>query len=434
VLGRTVPDTARVLTPVQVQPPGGAAALSLLRNREFSKLWAGQTISVFGDQITTLALPLAAVLTLDAGAFQMGLLTALMWLPHLLFSLHAGVFIDRRARKRQTMIVADIARALVLASVPLAYAFDVLTIWQLFAVAFLHGTCAVFFDLSWSTIFVALVPREQFVDANSKLFQSRSLSYVAGPSVAGFLVQVLRAPLALLADALSFLASAFILWRIHAIEPPPEEEPDERLRLAAGMQFIWRNAAFRASLLSFSTINFFSLMYGALFVLYATKELNVKPGTLGLVLGAGAVGALIGAVFAPRLSRAIGVGQSVVVGSLLSPAPLMLIPAAGGPQWLVLTFLVVAEFFAGMGVMILDVNGNSLGAALTPDRMRARIAGAHRTINYGVRPVGALLAGVLGEAIGLRPTLWIATVGALLGVLWLLPSPVPRMRELPEPS
>jgi MFS family permease len=408
--------------------------LSLLRNREFSKLWAGQTISVFGDQITTLALPLAAVLTLDASAFQMGLLTALTWLPHLLFSLHAGVFIDRHARKRQTMIVADIARALVLASVPLAYAFDVLTIWQLFAVAFLHGTCAVFFDLSWSTIFVALVPREQFVDANSKLFQSRSLSYVAGPSVAGFLVQVLRAPLALLADALSFLASAFILWRIHATEPPPEKETGERLRtrLASGLRFIWHNAAYRASLLSFSTMNFFNLMFSALFVLYATKELNVKPGTLGLVLGAGAVGAVIGAVFAPRLSRRIGVGQSIVVGSLLFPAPLMLIPAAGGPQWLVLTFLAVAQFFAGMGVMILDVNGNSLGAALSPDRMRARIAGAHRTINYGVRPAGALLAGVLAEAIGLRPTLWIASIGALLGVLWLLPSPIPHMRDLPE--
>ena len=410
--------------------------MTLLRNREFMKLWGGQTISVLGDQVTTLALPLAAVLTLDANAFQMGLLAAVTWLPHLLFSLHAGVFIDRRARKRHTMIASDLARAIVLASVPVAYAFDVLTIWQLFAVAFLHGTFAVFFDLSWSTIFVALVPREQFVEANSKLFQSRSLAYVAGPSIAGFLVQLLRAPLALLVDALSFLASAFVLWRIRAVEPQPEEEPDERLRtrLAAGMRFIWRSAAYRASLLSFSTINFFNLMFSALFVLYATNDLHVRPGTLGVVLGAGAVGAVIGAVFAPRLARGIGVGQSVVVGALLFPAPLMLIPAAGGPQWLVLTFLFAAEFLAGMGVMVLDVNANALNAALSPDRMRARIFGAHRVLNYGVRPVGSLLAGVLGEAIGLRPTLWIATIGALLGVLWLLPSPIPRMRDLPEPA
>ena len=406
----------------------------LLRNGQFLKLWTGQTISVFGDQITILALPLAAVLTLDASAFQMGLLTTLAWLPHLLFSLHAGVWIDHRGRRRETMIAADVGRAVVLASVPVAYFLDALTMPHLYAVAFLHGSLSVFFDLSWSTIFVSIVPRGDFVDANAKLFQSRSLSYVAGPSIAGGLVQLLTAPVALAADAVSFIASGAVLARMRVVEPEPDGDPSERLRtrLASGVRFIFANDVLRASLLSVSTINFFNLMFSALFVLYATEELHVNPGEPGLIIGAASVGALIGAVAAPRLSRAIGIGPSLMVGTLLFPLPLMLVPAAGGSHRLVLALLFLAEFGAALGVMILDVNGNSINAALSPDRMRARITGAHRVINYGVRPIGALLAGLLGEAIGLRPTLWIAAGGATLAILWLIPSPVPALRELPE--
>jgi MFS family permease len=421
--------------PATMAPPEATEPPPLRGQPEFLKLWAGQTISVFGDQVTLLALPLAAVLTLRASAFQMGLLTALGWLPHLLLSLHAGLWIDRRGRRRQTMIVADLARSAVLATVPIAWAFGALSMPQLFAVAFAVGAISVFFDLSWSTVFVALVPRRDFVEANSKLFQSRALSYVAGPSIAGFLVQLLRAPLAILADALSFLGSAAFLSRISAVEPEPEpHDPSltQRQRLSAGLGFIFRNAIFRASLYSFATINFFNLMFFALFVLYATRELHVRPGLLGVLLGSGAVGGVLGAVVAPRLSRRIGVGPALMLGSILFPLPLVLVPAAGGPRPLVLAMLFAAEFLSGLGVMILDVNGNSLQAALTPDRLRARVSGAHRVINYGVRPIGSLLAGVLASWIGLRTTLWIASLGAALGVLWLLPSPVPGIHELPE--
>jgi MFS family permease len=419
----------------ETTPPEAPEPPPLRRQPEFLKLWAGQTISVFGDQVTILALPLAAVLTLHASAFEMGLLTSLSWLPHLLLSLHAGLWIDRRGRRRQTMIVADLARAAVLATVPLAWAFGALSMPQLYAVAFAVGALSVFFDLSWSTLFVAIVPRRDFVEANSKLFQSRALSFVAGPSIAGFLVQVLRAPLAVLADALSFLGSAAFLSRISAVEPEPEpQDPSltQRQRLSAGLSFIFRNAMFRASLLSFATINFFNLMFFALFVLYATRELHVRPGLLGVLLGAGAVGGLLGAVIAPRLSRRLGVGRSLMLGTVLFPLPLALVPAATGPRPVVLAMLFAAEFLSGLGVMILDVNGNSLNAALIPDRLRARVSGAHRVINYGVRPVGSLLAGLLASWIGLRATLWVSSLGAVLGVLWLLPSPIPALRELPE--
>jgi MFS family permease len=406
----------------------------LRRQREFLKLWAGQTISVFGDQVTLLALPLAAVLTLDASPFQMGLLATLGWLPHLLFSLNAGLWIDRRGRRRQTMIAADLGRALVLASVPLAYALDVLTMAQLYVVTFAVGTLSVLFDLSWSVLFVSIVERPDFVEANSKLFQSRALSFVAGPSLAGVLVQLLRAPLAILLDALSFLGSAGFLLRIRATEPPAEHDPTIplRTRLATGLRFIWGNDVFRASLLGFATINFFNLMFGALFVLYATRELGVSPGALGIILGIGAVGGLLGAFGAPRLSAAIGVGRGLILGAFLFPVPLLLVPAADGPKPVVLTMLFLAEFLASLGVMILDVNGNSLQAAITPDRLRARVSGAHRTINYGVRPIGSFLAGVLASWIGIRTTLWISAFGAALGGLWMLPSPIPGIRELPE--
>ena len=184
--------------------------------------------------------------------------------------------------------------------------------------------------------------------------------------------------------------------------------------------------------MSVTTINFFNLMFGALFVLYATRELDVTPGLLGVLLGAGAIGGILGAFVAPRMSRRIGVGRALVIGTVLFPLPLVLVPAAGGPRPLVLAFLFAAEFLSGFGVMVLDVNGNSLRAALTPDRIRARVLGAHRTINYGVRPIGAFLAGILAAWIGVRTTLWISAIGASLAVLWLLPSPVPWIHDLPE--
>jgi predicted MFS family arabinose efflux permease len=171
-----------------------------------------------------------------------------------------------------------------------------------------------------------------------------------------------------------------------------------------------------------------------LFILYATQTLDVGAATLGLVLGAGAAGGLIGAGIAGRLSRRIGVGPSFVLGCILFPAPLVLIPLAGGPRWVVLGCLFLAEFGSGVGVVVLDIEAGSIFQALVPDRLRSRFQGAYTAVNYGVRPLGSLLGGALGAAIGVRPTLWIATVGALAGVLFLIPSPIPRMRELPAPA
>jgi MFS family permease len=402
----------------------------LRENDRFRRFWLGHAVSLVGDQITLIALPLVAVLVLDANAAQMGYLFAAELAPNLLFSLYAGAWVDRRGRRRQTMIATDVGRALLISSLPLAYVFDALTFPHMLVVGFGMGTLAVLFQVSYSSVFVALLPRERFVDGSSLMHGSRAFSYVAGPSAGGALVQALSAPVALVVDAVSYVVSALFLRSVDVVEPPTEAPG--KGHVAAGVRWVLGNPIVRAALGATATTNFFNFMFAALFILYTTKELGVEPGTLGLVLGAGAVGGIAGSIVTGRVARRIGIGPAFAVGSVLFPAPLLLVPLAEGPQWLVLGCLFFAEFGAGFGVMMLDISLGSIFAAVIPDRLRSRVAGAYTTVNYGVRPLGALAGGALGSWIGLRPTLWIATAGALAGFLWLLPSPVLRLRELPE--
>ena len=404
---------------------------------DFRRLWFGQTISVFGDQITQLGLPLVAVLTLGADATQMGTLTAVGLLPHLLFSLLAGVWLDRVRARRRLMIAADLGRAALIASIPVAFALDVLSMPQLYVVGFLSGTLAVIFDLSWNTLFVSVTERERYVEAMALLNGSRSLASVAGPTIGGLLVQVFGAPLAMLGDALSYLGSVLFLRRIQAPEPPIEhEEGSTRERLLAGLSFTIGDPIMRPTLLSVATVNLFTFASSALFILYATTTLGVSPGALGLALGLGSVGAVIGAIFATRIGRRIGLGPAYALGLVIYPVSLLLIPLAGPEMSMavILALLFGSEFGAGLGVMILDINVGAIIYARTPDRIRARAAGAFRFINYGVRPIGALFGGLLGGAIGVREAILVTTIGAIGGVLFLLGSPVLRLRDLPEVS
>ncbi len=404
---------------------------SLLReNLQFRRFWLGQTVSLLGDQVSLIALPLVAVLTLDANAAQMGYLVAAELAPNLLFSLHAGAWADQRERKRQIMIATDVGRALVIGSIPVAYAFDALTFPHMFVVAFLMGTLSVLFHVSYNPLFVALVPRERFVEGGSIMHGSRAFSYVAGPSIGGLLVQVLTAPVTLLVDACSYVVSALFLRSVEAEEPAPE--PPGRGHVVAGIRWVFGEPIVRAALGATATINFFNFVFFALFILYATKSLDVPPGTLGLVLGAGAMGSVLGAVVTGRVSRRIGIGPAFALGCFIFPAPLLLVPLAAGPRWVILGCLFLAEFGSGLGLMMLDISGGAIFSAVVPDRLRSRVAGAYAVVNFGVRPLGALMGGALGSWIGLRPTLWIATAGALAGFLWLLPSPILGLRELPD--
>ncbi|HUZ54948.1 MAG TPA: MFS transporter [Streptosporangiaceae bacterium] len=398
----------------------------LLRDRAFRRYWSGQTVSLFGDQISSIALPLLAVLVLRASPAQMGFLAALLWLPSLLFGLHAGAWVDRRGKRRRTMIGADLCRAVLLASIPVSYAFGVLTLWQLYGVALGVGLFSVLFTVSDPSLFVSLVPDDRYVEGNSLIYGSRALSFVGGPSVGGALVQFLTAPLAVLADAASFVGSAFFLARIHP-EEPPAAEPGKGT-LTAGARFIKDSAIVRASLSAVAVINFFNFVFFALFVLYATRYLHVAPGLLGLVLGIGAIGGVLGALVTKRLAAWLGVGRVYTISCLVFTAPLVLVPLAGGPRLLVLGMLMAAEFISGFGVMVLDISVGAIFSAVIPDHLRSRVSGAFQAVNYGTRPLGALAGGFLGTLIGLRPTLWIAAIGGMTGFLLLLPTPLPRFR------
>jgi len=403
----------------------------LRRNRPFRSFWIGQTISFFGDQVSLLGIPLLAVLVLDASASQVALLSAATMAPNLFFSVHFGAWADRFPSRRGLMIAADIGRAVLLASLPAAAAFDLLTMAQLFAVALLFGTLTVLADIAYYTVFVSLVDRDEYIEGSALLNGSRAVSFVGGTGIAGILVQLFTAPFALLADAVSFLASALFVRRARAEEAPVENP--EGQGISEGIRFIHRTPLIRTALIATATLNFFNAAFWALLVVFAVRTLGISAGALGLVLAIGSLGSVLGTVLTGRFSRRLGLGNALVLAFVLAPAPLLLVPAAGGSQGLVLAMLIAAEFLSGIGVMILDVGLGAVIAALVPDRLRARVSGAYNFVNWGVRPLGALGGGLLAAATDLRTTMWVAAIGAMAGVLWLLPSPMPRLRSLPDP-
>ncbi|MFF2078702.1 MFS transporter [Kitasatospora sp. NPDC058162] len=419
-------------------PQEKVGSASLWRDRRFVRFWAGQSVSQFGDRISELALPLIAVAALNASAGQVAWLTALAWAPNLL-AVVVGAWVDQHVGRRRLMILSDLVRAGVLLTLPVAHLFGSVTFLQLYAVALLTGAAAVLFNTAYPPFFAHLVPRSSYVDANSKLSASRSASFVLGPAVGGALVQLLTAPVAVIADALSFLASAVLLRPIRVEEPAAGADgpagPPLLRRVREGLAFVVRHPVLGAGLGCATTLNFFTFAAGTnLIVLFAVRELGLSAGIVGLAFGIGSTGALVGAVIAPKVSRRIGVGRSIAVGAVLFPAPIALVAAASGPGWAGAAVLGAAEFLSGVGVMLFDVNLNSLQAAVIPDGMRSRVAGTYGTVNYGMRPIGALVGGGLATVIGLRATLITAAVGGALSLLWLLPSPVLRIRSLASVS
>ncbi|MGO4340197.1 MFS transporter [Pedococcus sp. 2YAF34] len=405
----------------------------LWRDRRFATYWVGQGISQFGDRITGLALPLIAVTTLHAGATTVGLLTAAVWAPNLL-SLFVGAWVDHHVRKRRLLILADLLRCAVLLTLPVAHLVGAITLGQLFAVALVAGLGQVLYQTAYPSFFVGLVRRDQFVEANSLLSGTRSASFVAGPAVAGGLVQAVTAPMAMLVDAVTFAVSAVLIGRVKVPDLPVDgAEGTSLLRRARdGMGLVLHDAYLRAALACATTINLFNLMAGALVVLYASRQLGMSAGLIGLALGIGATGGLLGTVLAGPLSRRIGIGRTIAVGAVVFSAPFALMPLAQGPMWARAGVVAAVELVSSVGVMCLDIPLNALMTAVTPDGVRSRVTGAFSTVNYGIRPAGAVLGGVVGEWIGLRPTMVVAAVGGSLSVLWLLWSPVISTRTLDD--
>lgn len=406
--------------------------MSLWRHRDFRRLWAGQTISVFGSQVTELALPLAAVLTLHASALQMGFLSAAGMAPWIMFALLVGVWIDRQLRRRWILVTADLGRAAILLSVPVAAAFHVLSLGQLFAVAFAAGCLTLAFNVAWGSYLNVLVPREQLVDGNSKLMGSYATAQIAGPSIAGVLVQAITAPFAILLDAGSFVASAVALRSIRAPEPERRLERGASLRhdLVTGLRFVRDDPLQRAIAGSAATLNFFGLAIYAVLVLYAVRELHLSSGLIGLFFAFGAVGALLGSQLAPRLTRRLGAGRTIMLATIGFPPALAIVPLAspGQPTWVAVTILALAEAVGGVAVMLFDVNTAAIRQSEIPEHLYGRTSGAMSFLTQSAKPLGSLFGGVVATAVGLHPTLWICAGGGLLVIPWTVFSPLRRSR------
>jgi MFS family permease len=408
----------------------------LWRHPDFLKLWAGQTVSVFGDQVGLLALPLTAVLVLHATPAEMGLLGAAERAPFLLIGLVAGVWIDRQ-RRRPILMGADLGRALLVGSIPVVALLARLGMGYLYCVAFAVGILTVLFDVAYQSYLPVLVTRDQLVEGNSKLEVSNSVAQVAGPSVAGMLVQLLTPPLALIADALSFVVSVVSLGYIRTPEPEPAHVSKQlglREELREGMATVLKSPLLRAIAACTATANLFSNAAFAVFVLYATRDLAIGPAALGLVLAATGPGGLLGALFASRVGRWLGLGPTIVGAVLVGGIGWWLVPLASGPPTVAALMLAAGFFVASLGGPLYNINQVSLRQAITPHRLLGRMNATMRFLVWGTMPIGSLLGGYLGTTIGLRPTLAITAVGSSLAFLWVFLSPVRQLRFAPSIS
>jgi MFS family permease len=411
---------------------------SLLRHPDFVKLWTAETISVFGSAITQLALPLIAATYLQVTPFEFGLLTTIEFLPFIFLSLPAGVWVDR-LRRRPILIVADLGRALAIGSIPIAFYFDALTIWQLYLVGFVNGCFTVFFDVAYQSYLPSVVERDQLLEGNSKLEITRSAAQILGPGAAGILIGLLRAPFAMVLDALSYLwSAAFVFW-IRRPEPPvePHDEvahgpkPSMRQEIAVGLRYVTGHRWLRSIAATTGISNFFGNVLGAILILYLVRERDLGPAAIGIAFSIGSVGVLIAALTTSAATRRVGVGRMLVISAIgFSVSGL---PVAFAPDALVFWAVALSGFMGGFFGVAWNINQVSLRQAITQPRMQGKMNATMRFIVWGTMPVGAILGGALGSIIGLYPTIVIGAVGGLVAFIPVTLSPVRHITAMPAP-
>jgi MFS family permease len=398
--------------------------MTIFRHRDFRRLWIGESVSAVGSQVTLLALPLMAVLVLDASPVQLGLLTAAGLAPWVLFALFVGVWVDRLRFLRPVLIASDLGRAALIASIPLVALSGVVGLPQLYLVAFLAGTLTLIFNVAYVSYLPTLIERDRLVDANGKLQASQAAAQIAGPSLAGALVQVLTAPLALIVDAASFLVSALCLAAIGQPEAGRTATTDGSLwkDLSSGLRFVIHDPLQRASAGAAATLNFFGMGQFAIVVLFATRDLQLDPGAIGLAFAVGSVGALAGAIAAPAVATRFGTGRAVRASMFVFPVGLALVPLAAfaGPGLPAAFVLAASELVGGVAVSVFDVTLASLRQAETPHHLMGRASGAMSFITQSAKPLGALTAGLLAQWIGVEVTLWVTAAGGLLVLPWVM--------------
>ena len=406
------------------------------RHPDFLKLWAGESVSVFGSQVTVLAVPTVAILILHAGPFQVGILSALEFLAFPTLGLVAGVYADR-LRRRPIMIVCDIGRGLALGSIPVAFLLNLLTLEQLYFVALLTGIFTVFYDVSYQSYLPALVDRPNLLEGNTKLEITRSTAQVAGPAVAGFLIQWIGGAKAVAVDALSFFLSAIALASIKKPEPEPQPSTASGTsgfipEMREGIDVVFRNPILWRIAACTATTNLGSnMVFGAVFLVFAYRQLHLSAGIVGVVFALGSVGALAGAFLAGWVARKIGIGPTLGVTIIVGGLALLATPLAlvGAPA----VILATTGFIEGLTIPVYNISQVSLRQAITPDRVQGRMNATMRTIVWGTIPLGAFIGGILGTSIGLVQTIVLGGILSTLAASWIFLGPVIRLREQPAP-
>jgi MFS family permease len=402
----------------------------LLRDHDFRQLFLADTISQVGSQLSLLALPLLAVVTLHATPFEVGALAACDTAAFLLIGLPAGAWVDR-VRRRDVLIAGDLARAALLGSVPAAWALGVLAMPQLYVVGLLTGVCTVFFDVAYQSYLPHLVGRANLVEGNAKLEAVRGVTQVGGPTVAGLLIQWLTAPYAVLLDAVSFVGSALFVGLIRRREERPGRAPGAHLgrEIAEGLRFVLGNRLLRAIATCTGTSNLFTGVTGAMVIVLLARDLRLPAAAIGFFFSAAAVGGLLGALSATAIARRLGQGPTIWI-SIAATAPFgLLVPPAqrGWLLWLAAVGFLVIWF----GAVVYNITQVSFRQGLTPERLLGRMNATMRFLVWGTVPLGGLLGGALGSLIGVRPALWVGAVGACLAFLPVFLSPLRTMRQLP---
>jgi len=415
---------------MRLWPTGG-----LWRHPDFVKLWSAETVSQFGTQFTQLALPLAAIDVLHASAFEVAALTTVEFLPFLLVSLPAGVWVDR-LRRRPILVVGDVSRALLLGSIPITYALDALTIWQLYGVGFLVGIATVFFDVAYQSYLPSLVERRQLIDGNSKLEISRAGAQLGGPGLAGIVINAFKAPAAIAFDAASFVGSAVFIFSIRKGERSTRDAaPPRRMReeLREGLGYVLTHPFLKNIAACTALFNFFGNMGFAVLLVFARRDLHLSPLAIGLAFTLSNIGPLFAAFNAHRISTRLGVGRTIIAASILGGPAFLVIPFAPHGN-VALALLVPAFVLGGLANVIYNVTQVSLRQAITPERIQGRMNSVMRFIVWGTIPLGSLVGGVLASQIGVKETLIVGGIGCCLPFLPVLFSPVRGIGGMPEPT
>jgi predicted MFS family arabinose efflux permease len=401
---------------------------------DFFRLLSGQTISQFGSWLG--ALGLLAILKLDATPAQMGTLETLRALPVLLLGLFAGVWVDQ-LRRRPVLIWADIGRGLILGLAALAALMGCLRIGHLYAVGFLAGALTIFFDTAYRAYLPSVVARESLVDANSRLTAGESLAEIASPGLGGLLVNLFGAPLTMMIDAGSFLLSALFVGSIRTPEPPramgvDEDSPGTVWReITTGLSFLIQHPVLRPLAGRAATRSFFGGFFAALYGLYVLRTVELSATLLGLLIGAGGVGALIGSFAAGQVLHRLGTGRTLIATAAIGSALNLLVPLARGPAWLSFLLLFVSQLIGDFLGVIYDILEMSVRQSTTPDGMLGRVNASFDFVAQGIGTAGIFAGGLLGSGIGTRWALLIAVLGLMSATVWLLVSPVRRLDQPP---